>query len=109
MWGCKLPFTPDKYDSDATPDGLIVALTRAQVKMGTATRFRRHVPNIWQRLGFDPNEVFKIGMGETLLFYPMTFSIWPDGESMSAFARGAFVARRVPPLVHGHQASASFL
>ncbi len=88
MWGGKVPFTSDKYDSDATPQGPIVALTRAQVKMGSASRFWSHVPSISQMVGSDPNVVFKIGMGETPLFYQMTFSIWPDGESMSAFARG---------------------
>ena len=56
--------------------------------MGAATRFWKRVPNISQMVGADPNVVFKIGMGETPLFYQMTFSIWPDGESMAAFARG---------------------
>lgn len=88
LWGGKVPFTSEKYESNATPAGPIVALTRAQVKLGAATRFWSRVPNISQMVGSDPNVVFKIGMGETPLFYQMTFSIWPDGESMSAFARG---------------------
>jgi len=88
LWGGKVPFTADNYDSNATPDGPIVALTRAQVKLGSATRFWSRAPNISQMVGADPNVVFKIGMGETPLFYQMTFSIWPDGQSMAAFARG---------------------
>ena len=88
MWGGKVPFTADKYESNATPEGPLVALTRAQVKVGAATRFWSRVPNISQMVGSDPNVVFKIGMGELPLIYQMTFSIWPDGESMSAFARG---------------------
>lgn len=87
-WGGKVPFTSNKYDSDAAPEGPVVALTRAQVKLGAATRFWSRVPNISKMIGSDPNVVFKIGMGETPLLYQMTFSIWPDGKTMAAFARG---------------------
>ena len=39
-------------------------------------------------IGADPNVAFKIGIGEMPLLHQVTFSIWPDAASMTAFARG---------------------
>ena len=39
-------------------------------------------------IGADPNVTFKIGIGEVPLLHQVTFSIWPDTDSMAAFARG---------------------
>ncbi|MDT8857916.1 spheroidene monooxygenase [Paracoccaceae bacterium Fryx2] len=88
-WGGKVPFTANPVDPAAPAhDGPMVALTRAQVKLGAAVRFWNRVPKISDMIGKDPNILFKIGMGETPLFYQMTFSIWPDSKTMAAFARG---------------------
>jgi spheroidene monooxygenase len=62
-------------------------LTRATIKPSILTRFWRKVPNISDRIGADPNVMFKIGIGETPLFQQITFSIWPDAKSMANFAR----------------------
>lgn len=62
-------------------------LTRATLKPSILRRFWRRVPNISERIGADPNVLFKIGIGETPLFQQITFSIWPDTASMANFAR----------------------
>ena len=38
-------------------------------------------------IGTDPNVLFKIGIGEVPLLHQVTFSIWPDADSMARFAR----------------------
>ncbi|WP_375260212.1 spheroidene monooxygenase [Citreimonas sp.] len=67
--------------------GPIAALTRATVRPAVATRFWRRVPDISAVIGADPNVIFKIGIGEVPLLHQVTFSIWPDTESMARFAR----------------------
>lgn len=67
--------------------GPIAALTRATVKPSVAVRFWQQVPNIQAVIGADPNVMFKIGIGEVPLFHQVTFSIWPDTQSMAHFAR----------------------
>jgi spheroidene monooxygenase len=51
-------------------------------------RFWDRVPDISARIGADPNVAFKIGIGEVPMLHQVTFSVWPDTASMSAFARG---------------------
>lgn len=67
--------------------GPVAALTRATVKLPVAPQFWREVPDISHVIGQDPNVLFKIGMGEVPLLQQVTFSIWPDTESMASFAR----------------------
>jgi spheroidene monooxygenase len=38
-------------------------------------------------IGADPNVMFKIGIGEVPWMQQVTFSIWPDAETMANFAR----------------------
>ena len=45
------------------------------------------MPDISSVIGADPNVLFKIGIGEVPLLHQVTFSIWPDADSMAAFAR----------------------
>ncbi|MEM1065905.1 MAG: spheroidene monooxygenase, partial [Pseudomonadota bacterium] len=47
----------------------------------------RRVPDISDVIGDDPNVAFKIGIGEVPLLHQVTFSIWPDTQSMARFAR----------------------
>ncbi|SOC04368.1 spheroidene monooxygenase [Rhodobacter sp. JA431] len=75
-------------DDAMTPDGPVVALTRAQVRPGSAVAFWSRVPKIQTMIGADPNVRFKLGLGEFPLFFQMTFSIWPNRATMDAFARG---------------------
>ncbi|PZX45567.1 spheroidene monooxygenase [Roseinatronobacter thiooxidans] len=82
QWGGAQPFAPV-----GGPDGPIAAMTRATVKPARALRFWGRVPDISAKVGADPNIIFKIGIGEVPLLHQVTFSIWPDAETMAAFAR----------------------
>jgi len=74
-------------ESCLSKNGPIAALTRASIKPRILLKFWRHVPNISAMIGTDQNVKFKIGMGEIPLLHQITFSVWPDTQSMAAFAR----------------------
>ncbi len=82
-WAGQMPFQP----TDASYEGPIAALTRATIKPRIAARFWGRVPGISKAIGTDPNVRFKIGIGEVPWLHQVTFSIWPDADSMAAFAR----------------------
>jgi spheroidene monooxygenase len=85
VWAGVAPFTV----GETTPnDGPVVALTRATMRLSTFLRFWRRVPDISAAIGQDPNVIFKIGIGEVPLLHQVTFSIWPNAETMAHFARG---------------------
>lgn len=86
-WGGQARLRPAQ-EGAPFPDGPVVALTRAQVRLGSAVKFWQRVPTIQTMIGADPNVRFKIGLGELPLFFQMTFSIWPNRATMDAFARG---------------------
>lgn len=67
--------------------GPLAALTRATIKPSILAKFWGRVPNIEAAIGADPNVLFKIGIGEVPWLHQVTFSIWPDTDSMAAFAR----------------------
>ena len=67
----------------------IVALTRATLKPTIAMQFWRRVPDISRVIGANEDVVFKIGLGEVPMLHQITFSIWPDTQSMAAFARAS--------------------
>lgn len=69
------------------PSGPLAALTRATIKPSILLRFWKRVPDISRVIGADPNVSFKIGIGEVPLLHQVTFSIWPDEQSMAKFAR----------------------
>lgn len=73
--------------TDSPDDGPIAALTRATVRTSAMFRFWDRQPAISDVIGMDPNVLFKIGIGEVPLLQQVTFSIWPDTDSMAAFAR----------------------
>ncbi|MCH5374085.1 MAG: spheroidene monooxygenase [Planctomycetes bacterium] len=81
-WSGRTPF-----DTDIVATGPIATLTRATIRPGAALRFWNRVPDISAVIGADRNVLFKIGIGEVPLFHQVTFSIWPDVQSMTAFAR----------------------
>lgn len=89
QWAGVEPFTPSPdAQPQTTPEGPVVALTRATMRASTFLRFWRRVPDISAVIGQDPNVIFKIGIGEVPLLHQVTFSIWPDLASMAHFARG---------------------
>ena len=83
VWSGVQPFQPS-----GEPQGRVVALTRATLRLRTFLRFWGRVPDISAVIGTDPNVIFKIGIGEVPLLHQVTFSIWPDAASMANFARG---------------------
>jgi spheroidene monooxygenase len=82
-WAGVAPFAPD----GSVPEGPLAALTRATVRPLKSMRFWKRVPDISGVIGSDPNVAFKIGIGEVPLLHQVTFSIWPDSQSMADFAR----------------------
>ena len=85
-WGGRNPFLPEPHPT--APEGPLAVLTRASVKPVRALRFWRRVPDISAVIGTDPNVLFKIGIGEVPLLHQITFSIWPDADAVTFFARG---------------------
>lgn len=73
--------------ADPAQDGPLAALTRATIKPQIAAKFWSQVPDISEVIGADPNVMFKIGIGEVPWLHQVTFSIWPDAQSMADFAR----------------------
>lgn len=82
QWSGQTPFRAQGGPSDA-----VAALTRASVRPAKALRFWGRVPDISAKVGADPNVLFKIGIGEVPLLRQVTFSVWPDADSMADFAR----------------------
>ena len=78
--------SPFEETGPASP-GPVAVLTRATLKPSIVHRFWGRVPEIEDVIGDDPNVVFKIGIGEVPWLHQVTFSIWPDTETMAAFAR----------------------
>ncbi len=83
-WAGKAPFSP----SGTAPQGPLAALTRATLRPRTLLRFWGRVPDISAVIGADPNVAFKIGIGELPWLHQVTFSVWPDADTMANFARG---------------------
>jgi len=84
-WSGVAPFVP------AGPewDGPLAALTRATLRPKHILRFWKRTPTISRVIGADPNVAFKIGIGEVPFLQQVTFSIWPNPETMAAFARAS--------------------
>ena len=83
-WSGKAPFQPE---GGPPGRGLVAALTRATLRPAVLLRFWSRVPDISKAIGENRDVVFKLGVGEVPWFHQMTFSIWPDTETMAAFAR----------------------
>ena len=82
-WSGQAPFAV----AEASGPGALAALTRATIRPGILWRFWQRVPSISAAIGADPKVAFKIGLGEVPWLHQVTFSIWPDAQSMAAFAR----------------------
>lgn len=81
-WSGTAPFEV----SNGTGTGPLAVLTRATIKPWNIRRFWQRVPNISDRIGDDTDVAFKIGIGENPFFQQITFSIWPNAQSMKDFA-----------------------
>jgi spheroidene monooxygenase len=81
-WAGTTPFAV----SAAPGPGPVAVLTRATVRPAVAVRFWRRTPDLNRAIAGDPNVIFRIGIGEVPLMQQVTFSIWPDTESMASFA-----------------------
>ena len=86
-WSGESPFLTTPESAAEPPLGQLAALTRATIKPSILTQFWKRVPDISAVIGSDPNVMFKIGIGEVPWLHQVTFSIWPDAQSMAAFAR----------------------
>lgn len=86
-WSGQTPFVAASQGGAESRNGPIAALTRATIKPSILGQFWGRVPDISAVIGEDPNVLFKIGIGEMPWLHQVTFSIWPDIETMTAFAR----------------------
>ncbi len=66
--------------------GPIAILTRATVRWTKLINFWQQSPSISQRIGNNTDVMFKVGLGEVPLRQQLTFSIWPNLNSMKKFA-----------------------
>ena len=85
-WDKTNPFKPNKYEIEIK-DNMLAALTRATIKPKIMLKFWFKVPAISKVIGNNKNVLFKMGLGEIPWFHQVTFSIWPNAEAMSDFAR----------------------
>ncbi|MCC6007413.1 MAG: spheroidene monooxygenase [Rhodobacteraceae bacterium] len=82
-WSGQAPFQP----GTDLPEGPVAALTRATIRPSVLLRFWGRVPAISAVIGANRDVAFKIGVGEVPWLHQVTFSIWPDTDSMARFAR----------------------
>ncbi|MCY4287974.1 MAG: spheroidene monooxygenase [Aestuariivita sp.] len=82
-WSGRAPFMTTKMKAH----GPLAVLTRATIKTRVAIPFWRQMPDVSRAIGTNPHVIFKIGLGEVPFLHPITFSIWPDTETMVEFAR----------------------
>ena len=85
-WDKINPFDPLKKET-VSEEKMLAALTRATIKPKIMLKFWSRVPAISKVIGNDKNVLFKMGLGEIPWFHQVTFSIWPNAETMSNFAR----------------------
>ena len=85
-WDKTNPFKPNKNEF-TKKDNMLAALTRATIKPKIMLKFWSKVPAISKVIGNDKNVLFKMGLGEIPWFHQVTFSIWPNAETMANFAR----------------------
>jgi spheroidene monooxygenase len=70
----------------ASPEGVIVALTRATLKLRHLGEFWSKVPAISDVASAETRQHFMTGMGEIPWLHQVTFSIWSDETAMRAFS-----------------------
>jgi len=83
QWDGQEPFVPARQETMPRPLGV---LTRATIKSGGLFDFWKAVPSVSDSLVADMGADFAIGLGEIPWVHQVTFSIWPDIETMHRFA-----------------------
>lgn len=81
-WSGHRPFSIRTQEDD----GPVAILTRATVRWSKIVNFWKHAPAISERIGANPDVLFKIGLGEVPLRQQLTFSIWQNVNDMAQFA-----------------------
>lgn len=82
-WAGAQPFDDHAF---ATPDGPVVALTRATIRLRHLRQFWKRVPSISDAIQDEGTRHFMMGMGEVPWLHQVTFSIWSDGDAMRRFS-----------------------
>ncbi|PZX57050.1 hypothetical protein LV84_02181 [Algoriphagus ratkowskyi] len=72
-----------------SPNGPVVVITRARIKLKFLLKFWRHVPSLGRKVSQAEGSIFSIGIGEYPWFMQATFSIWDSYEAMRAYAYGS--------------------
>ncbi|KAA9006841.1 spheroidene monooxygenase [Histidinibacterium aquaticum] len=83
QWSGESPFEARERPGS----GPLAVLTRAKIRPGIAPKFWSRAPAISRAIGANSDVLFKIGVGEVPWLQQVTFSIWPDADSMARFAR----------------------
>jgi spheroidene monooxygenase len=82
-WDGGQPFEPTRVATLPTPLGV---LTRATIRSDRLLDFWKSVPRVSDSLVSDDGALFAIGLGEIPWLHQVTFSIWPDVQTMHRFA-----------------------
>lgn len=83
-WSGRTPFTcaaPAR-----TPDGMVLALTRARLRPARAVTFWRAVPPVAAALHDAPGLLARFGIGEAPIGWQGTVSVWRSAADLVAFA-----------------------
>ena len=86
LWSGRVPFDPAPSPAPGRRSGPMAVLTRATIRAPRAPRFWSRAPGVQDAIARDPNVLFRVGIGEMPFLHQVTFSIWPDTRSMTAFA-----------------------
>lgn len=86
-WGQWAGTEPFHVDTELGSPAPVAVLTRATVKMRHVPAFWSSVPKIQADIRAHPELKLKVGMGEIPWVHQVTFSIWPDTETMLAFSK----------------------
>ena len=82
-WDGQRPFTPSRSEEPPRPLGV---LTRATLATRSLLPFWQSVPRVSDALVESNGATFALGLGEVPWVHQVTFSIWPDAETMHRFA-----------------------
>jgi len=75
------------YDTQTlTPNGPVVVITRARIKLKFLPKFWRYVPSLGEKVDQATGSILSIGIGEYPWFMQATLSIWENYESMRSYA-----------------------
>lgn len=85
-WDGRQPFAVAAQTPPAATPAPIGVITRASIRPRRLLAFWRSVPDVSAAIASQDGVLFKMGMGEVPWLHQVTFSVWPDIQSMRAFA-----------------------